>query len=115
MVEVATSLGRTGLQDWLIQRISAVIIGVYTIFLTTYFLLHPALSYADWQQLFASSSMRVASLLVLLSVLAHAWIGFWTISTDYIKILSIRLVIQVLFILSIFFCFVWGIQILWRF
>lgn len=114
MVEVATSLGRTGLQDWLIQRVSAVIIAIYTIFLISYFLLHAEIAFPEWQQLFASNSMRYASLLVLISLLAHAWIGFWTISTDYVKILSIRLAIQILFMIAMFFCLVWGIQILWR-
>ena len=31
MVTSVTSLGRNGLYDWLIQRVSAVIIGVYMI------------------------------------------------------------------------------------
>jgi succinate dehydrogenase / fumarate reductase membrane anchor subunit len=114
MVEIATSLGRSGLQDWLIQRISAAILGIYTVFLVGYFLFHPVLSYNQWQQLFVSNSMRYSSLLVLLSLLAHAWIGFWTISTDYIKILSLRLALQILFILSVFICFAWGIKILWK-
>lgn len=114
MVEIATSLGRSGLQDWLIQRVTAVILGIYTIFLVSYFLTHPGLSYAEWKHLFSLSTMRYASLLALLSLLAHAWIGFWTISTDYLKPLTLRLCIQVLFILAVFGCLFWGIQILWK-
>lgn len=119
MVEIATSLGRSGLQDWLIQRVSAVIIAIYTIFLVGYLISHSilsdsALSYTEWQQLFLSNSMRYSTVLALLSLLAHAWIGFWTISTDYIKILSLRLVLQILFILGVFLSFMWGIQILWK-
>lgn len=113
MVEIATSLGKNGVQDWLIQRVSAVILGIYTLFLVGYFLMHSSLSYGEWQALFATRPMRYGTLLVLLSLLAHAWIGFWIITTDYIKILSLRLVVQLLFIIAVFVCLVWGARILW--
>lgn len=114
MVEIATSLGRSGLQDWLIQRVSAIILGVYIIFITGYFLSHSTLTYTEWQQLFSSNYMRYSSLLALISLLAHAWIGFWTISTDYVKHLALRLSLQIVFILSVFACLIWGIQILFK-
>lgn len=113
MVEIATSLGKNGVQDWLIQRVSAVILGIYTLFLVGYFWMHSPLSYAEWQTLFASKWMRYGTFLALLSLLAHAWIGFWIITTDYIKILFLRLIIQILFIISVLVCLIWGVRILW--
>lgn len=112
MVEIATSFGRSGLQDWLIQRVSAVVIAIYTFFLTGYFLSHTTVSYIEWRQLFSDTSMQYGSFLVLLSLLAHAWIGFWTITTDYIKHLALRLILQVLFILAVLLCLAFGIQVL---
>lgn len=115
MVEIATSLGRSGLQDWLLQRVSALVLGLYTLFMLAYLFLNPKLSYQEWQLLFSSNGMRYASLFVLLSLIAHSWIGIWTVTTDYIKPASIRLWVQLLIIFALIGCFVWGIQILWRF
>ena len=38
MVTNITNLGRSGLSDWLIQRISAVILAVYALFMVLYLL-----------------------------------------------------------------------------
>lgn len=113
MVDNVTSMTRNGLRDWLLQRVSAVIIAAYTIFMVIYFLMHPALQYGQWQFLFANTAMRVFSLLTLLALLAHAWIGMWTISTDYMKSTAVRLSFQIIMILTLFICVIWGISILW--
>jgi succinate dehydrogenase / fumarate reductase membrane anchor subunit len=84
MVTSITNLTRNGLKDWFIQRVSAVILAVYLFFLVGYFIVHPGLDYATWRGLFACRAMRIFSVLALLSLMAHAWIGLWTIFTDYI-------------------------------
>lgn len=120
MVNSVTNLGKSGLSDWLLQRVSAVILGVYCIALLAYLLMNPSLDYEQWQALFASTWMRIASLLALLSICAHAWVGMWTVATDYLTPLSlgraataVRLVFEVACIILIFIYLVWGIQILW--
>ncbi|MEC9481847.1 MAG: succinate dehydrogenase, hydrophobic membrane anchor protein, partial [Halomonas sp.] len=57
--------------------------------------------------------MRIFSLLAFLSLAAHAWIGLWTVVTDYIKPVGIRFTAQVVIILAIFVFLVWGVQVLW--
>lgn len=114
MVESATSLGRSGLQDWLVQRVSAVILTLYIGVLVFYLLLHSDFNYLQWQHLFETSWMRSFSLLALLSLVAHSWVGVWTISTDYIKLLWLRLMFQIIIILSLFYYVVWGVQIIWH-
>jgi succinate dehydrogenase / fumarate reductase membrane anchor subunit len=113
MVEIATSLGRSGLQDWLIQRITAVILAAYIIFLVGYFFYYPEIHFEQWQILFKSIWMRYATFIALLSLVAHAWIGVWTIITDYIKPVFLRLITQVIIFLALFFYLVWGLEILW--
>jgi len=108
-----TSMTRNGLRDWLIQRVSAVIIGAYTVFMMFYFLLNPNLQYGQWQILFANNWMRVFSLLTLLAILGHAWVGMWTISTDYLKSTAIRLLFQLFVITLLLLCVMWGVSILW--
>lgn len=108
-----TSMTRNGLRDWLIQRVSSIIIAAYTIFMIIYFLFHPNLQYGQWQILFANSWVRVFSLLTLLAILGHAWVGMWTISTDYLKVTWMRLMFQLVVIIALLLCVMWGVSILW--
>lgn len=72
MVTSITSFGRSGLYDWMIQRVTAVVLLAYTIFMIGYLLLNPGLDYAQWSSLFECTSMRIFTLLALLSMAAHA-------------------------------------------
>ncbi len=113
MVGNVTSYSSNGLRDWLVQRATAVILAIYSIFIIDYLIVHPHLVYADWQQLFAHTWMKVATLLALLSVLLHALIGLWTVLTDYVKPAKLRMFILILVILTLMSCLLWGIIILW--
>ena len=113
MVTSITSFGRSGLYDWMMQRVTAVVLMAYTIFLLGYLLFSSDLSYAQWSALFESTAMRIFTLLAILSLVAHAWIGLWSVSTDYIKQTGIRFVFQSVCGLLAFIYVVWGIQILW--
>ena len=104
MVTSITSLGRNGPYDWLVQRVSAVVLLCWFLFLGYYILSADNLDYAQWQGLFAQTCMRVFSFIALLSLCSHAWIGMWTISTDYFtaallgaSATRIRLLFQLLF------------------
>jgi succinate dehydrogenase / fumarate reductase membrane anchor subunit len=108
-----TNFSRNGLSDWLIQRFSAVVLAVYSVFIVGYLLANPELSFAQWQEFFACTAVRIFSLLALISTVAHAWIGMWTISTDYIKAAAIRFAFQVTCFLAMFVYLVWGIDIIW--
>ena len=120
MVKNVTSFGRSGVSEWVVQRVSAAILGLYFVGLLAYMLLSPELSYAEWKALFSTTWMRVASIAALLSMCAHAWIGMWTVATDYLtegllgpKNTVIRFLFQAACVLLIFVYLVWGVQILW--
>lgn len=120
MVTNVTSFGRSGLYDWLIQRITAVVLAVYFVCLLGYLILNPDLDYQQWQGLFNATWMRIASLMALMALCAHAWIGMWTISTDYLtsdmlggKATVVRFFFQAACVVLMFIYLVWGIQILW--
>ncbi len=122
MVTSITNFGRSGVSDWLIQRASAIVLVAYTLFIFGFLWLHPDLTFQDWQAFFANSGVKIFSLLALLSLCAHAWIGLWCVTTDYIttrllgaKATALRLAVQSVCALVTFIYFVWGVQILWGF
>ena len=84
MVNSVTNLGRSGVYDWVIQRLTAVILALYTLFLLGYVLATPDLTYDVWKDLFSCTAMKIFTFAALLSMCAHAWVGLWTISTDYL-------------------------------
>ncbi len=101
-----------GVHNWLLQRVSALILAVYSVFLLG-FILHEPISYQGVNALFARSCMKIATVFVFLSLLAHAWIGLRIVITDYIKPLWIRLPLHVAIVLSLLGYVIWGIEILW--
>lgn len=113
MVASVTSYGKSGVLDHLVQRLTAVILAVYSLFLFGFVVANPELQYAAWQGLFAQTWMKVFSLGALISLCAHAWIGMWTVSTDYLKHAAVRFSFQVVCGFATFVYLVWGIQIVW--
>ncbi|MBU2887409.1 succinate dehydrogenase, hydrophobic membrane anchor protein [Gilvimarinus agarilyticus] len=120
MVTSITNLGRSGLSDWFIQRISAVVMVAYIVFLVAYLVINPDLDFNQWRALFAQLWMRVFSVITLLSIVAHAWIGLWAVLTDYIttqtlgsKATAVRVFVQLMLALVAVTYVVWGFDILW--
>ena len=118
MVSSVTNLGRSGLYDWFMQRVSAVVLLAYFPFIGWTML--AGAEYESWKALFAQTWMRVFSLLALVSLCAHAWVGLWAVFTDYLteRMLGsvgnvLRLLAEAVSALIMFTYFVWGIQILW--
>jgi succinate dehydrogenase / fumarate reductase membrane anchor subunit len=120
MVTNVTSLGRSGLSDWLIARVSAYVMTAYLIFIVGYLMLTPELDYAQWAALNSSLPMRMFSLVTILAIAAHAWIGMWCVLTDYItvrligpKATALRIIFQLGMIAVTLLYVIWAIDILW--
>jgi len=103
-----------GLRDWLAQRITAVIMAVYSVIAVVVLLTSKNINYSVWRELFAQGWMRVATLLFMASLAWHAWVGVRDILMDYIKPDGLRLSLQVGTLLVIAAYVGWTIQILWR-
>ncbi len=120
MVTAATNLGRSGVYDWLMQRVGAVVLLAYLLYIGVVVLCGGADNYVEWKALYSQTWMRVFSLLALLSLAAHAWVGLWTVFTDYLTVRMLgpsanMLRFGVLCIAGVimFTYVIWGIQILW--
>lgn len=113
MVTTVTSLGRSGLHDWILQRFSAVIMLAYVAVMGYLLVDAPAITFELWSSLFAGTFIKVFTLLALASVVIHAWIGLWIVSTDYMPKLAIRMAFQFVVMVSCLALLVWGVQVLW--
>ncbi len=113
MVTNVTSLTGNGLKDWLIQRVSAIYFAVYALVVLGFIIFNQPLEYGVWQTLGQCAWFKIASVIAGLSFVLHAWIGIWTVTTDYIKCTVIRLSVQLLVALALLAQFVWVVMILW--
>jgi succinate dehydrogenase / fumarate reductase membrane anchor subunit len=86
-----------GVRAWVLQRVSAVYLALYTLFLITWFLYDPPESHAAWQAWMDSPFTTVSLLLYCFAILLHAWVGMRDVVIDYVHPLMIRVVVLALF------------------
>lgn len=103
-----------GLKDWLAQRVSALILGIYLIVFGVYAFVRRGIDYEIWAGMFAPLWFKIVTLIALGALFYHAWIGIRDIWMDYVKPTGVRLSLQVLTVLWLLACTVWSVQILWR-
>lgn len=113
MVSNITSLTGNGLKDWLIQRVTAVFLAVYTIYLLVFFLNHAALDFTTWSTLWSCKIFQITSIIAVFALTLHAWIGIWTVTTDYFKCTVLRLSIQMAVALWLLVQLLCCIMIVW--
>ena len=102
-----------GLMDWLVQRLTAVIMAVYTLLVLGIALWHGGIDYSLWTQLFAHDGFRLASFLFMVALLYHAWIGVRDILMDYIKPVGVRLLLETVAVVVLVGYLGWTIRLLW--
>jgi succinate dehydrogenase / fumarate reductase membrane anchor subunit len=107
--------GRSGIRDWKWQRFSAIYLAGYLIYLVAFLGTSSHLNYAQWFEFMHHPWVKATTFLALISLLIHAWIGVWTIATDYLKPPVIRLSFLGLVMVALGIYFAWGIQIMWGF
>ena len=119
-VKSATGLTGSGTRDWIVQRISAVVLALYSVVMLGFFLTHGHVTYVEWVAFMMSLPMRLFSLVTIIALAGHAWVDMWTVFTDYItsaklgsSAAGLRLVLQAAMIIAIFVYLFWGIMIFW--
>jgi succinate dehydrogenase / fumarate reductase membrane anchor subunit len=103
-----------GLKDWLAQRITAVVMALYTLILLVSFLTANDFSYVGWAGLFAQQWFKIATFVTFVALFYHAWVGMRDIWMDYVKPVAVRITLQVATILWLIACAGWAAQIIWR-
>ena len=84
-----------GLRDWLAQRVTAVLMALFTIAIVVQVLMPGELDYYRWAGIFAHQWMKVLTFVTIGSILWHAWVGVRDVLMDYVKEVAPRIVLQV--------------------
>ena len=110
----------TGPNNWIIQRITAIVMTAYLFFIVGFLVANPVLTYDQWSALNGLLSMRIFTLVTIAAVAFHAWIGMRCVLTDYItvrligpKANGVRNVLQLGLGFIILLYLMWTIKILW--
>lgn len=113
MVRSLLHLFSHGMSEWLLQRVTAVVMTLYVLAFAVVLLLSQPFTYVRWHGLFELQAVKIASFAFFLSLLLHAWIGVQDVLSDYVKLNGLRAVLRftagvVLLVLGL-----WSLQILW--
>ena len=101
-----------GLKGWLIQRLSAIFLAVFCLYLAAYFLFTPPQDFYAWQSWFKSSLNQLLFGCFFALLLLHAWVGVRDVIFDYIQPGQLQQLL--LFALAVFLgaCGIWSVQVL---
>jgi succinate dehydrogenase / fumarate reductase membrane anchor subunit len=102
-----------GLKDWLVQRITAIVMASYSLYIAAA-VLAGVRSHETWRVLMADAFVRVFTFVFILSLCWHAWIGVRDIWMDYVKPAGIRLTLHSLTAIGLIGCAGWATQVIWR-
>ena len=103
-----------GVGDWLLQRLTAVVMAGYTVFLVLALIMHRPLNYAAWKATFSETWFQVGTLLFVAALLYHAWVGMRDILMDYVRATGMRLLAECAVAFVLLFYLVWAASILWN-
>ena len=102
-----------GVKDWLAQRVTAIVMAVFTVVLLVSFLTGQNFTYEGWAGLFARQWFKLFALVTFLGLFYHAWVGIRDIWMDYVKNAGVRLILMLATIFWLIACAAWTVQILW--
>ena len=102
-----------GMRDWLAQRVTAIVMVIFTVVLLVSFLSGQNFNYEGWAGLFARQWFKLFTLVTFFGLYYHVWVGIRDIWMDYVKPVGIRLTLQIATVLWLLACDAWTVQILW--
>ena len=101
-----------GLGDWLLQRLTAVVMAGYTLFVFGCIAVGRPSSYTDLKAMLAGGFIRIFTMLFFVALLYHAWVGMRDILMDYVKAAGLRLALEAAVGLVLVVYLIWSASIL---
>ena len=102
----------SGFGEWLLQRLTALYLTGFTLWLAWCLAVNPPADYPAWTRWFGLGGVRLAFALFYVSALVHAWVGMRSVYLDYAKPLWVRALVQLLTIIGLLALGLWAAQIL---
>ena len=105
----------SGLRAWVVQRLSALYIGLFLVSAGAVLLIEgPPDSYQHWLALFSDPLLNLAMQVFVIAVLLHAWVGIRDVILDYLQPLALRFSALGLVALGLLGCGLWAIRVLFN-
>ncbi len=101
-----------GLRAWLLQRITAVYLLLFLLYLSVHFLRSPLDGFGAWHAWLAHPLVNLATGLFVLSLLLHAWVGIRDIVIDYVTHTGLRVSLFAAVMLLLGGCGIWSLRVL---
>lgn len=100
----------SGLKAWALQRATAIYIAAFIVYLLAVLLSDAPKDYSAWRDWFADPIMGIATLVFVLMVLLHAWVGVRDVLIDYVHPTALRVSLLALVALTLVGCGLWASQ-----
>ena len=103
-----------GMRDWLMQRITAVIMLIFTLTLIITSFSSSAKGYQWWAGLMSNWAMQGMAMIAFVALAWHAWVGMRDIWMDYVKPAGIRLTLHIITIVWVLGSLLLAVRVLWK-
>lgn len=101
-----------GLSPWVVQRISAVFVALFIIYVFACVISATDYGYEAWMGWLLSPLNIILTGLFTIALLFHAWIGMRDVVLDYIQHFMLRILILTLIAGTLLSCGIWVAKIL---
>lgn len=100
----------TGLRAWALQRITAIYLGLYLIYLLIHAFGGGPGGFEAWRAWVTQPVVTIGLLLFVVALLLHCWVGIRDVLIDYVHPLGIRLLLLSLFAIGFIASGLWVVQ-----
>jgi succinate dehydrogenase / fumarate reductase membrane anchor subunit len=104
----------TGLKAWWVQRVSAVYLLLFVLFLLLFLRLRPMRTFSEWHAWVAGPGTSIAFVVFFAALLGHMWVGLRDVLLDYAKPATLRRSLLAAVALSLLGLGIWMLWILLR-
>ncbi len=101
-----------GLNAWLLQRVSALYLALFILYLVFHFSLSPPADYQAWRAWVADPVVSTGLYLFVLLLLGHTWVGVRDVFMDYVSSLVLRALLLLLLAFSLAAGGIWVMRIM---
>lgn len=103
-----------GMRAWLTQRLTGLLMAIYSIVLLIRALVLTPGNYEDWLAFSQPWWWRLATFIFWVSLSSHAWLGVRDVLKDYVPNVKIRMALLNLVVLVLWIYLGWIMILLWN-